>query len=612
MTNSGKKLVVVADPSFWDIDNNLFQGSDYLAMSISVLSKIEHTCLQIEDFYSRDDWFQDFPDFESGFFQFLNECDQIASSFTHAYSYLDSGYWLLHRLSDLFFIHKLAIAISKSYNKICFWVPNDYLDLDEIQVELDDPNFACVGAGLIHTLQFLIFALKKNKNVEIYKSKEKNFDNTKHSKLIGNLKDAYSRGTMYRDLYEAYLRRKLKYRLNWNKSLKKENHQNEIKTLVGEDGYDIAHLQKKYQSLNFVKFNYQEIQQKQTSKQLIPKSAGDDIHSSIENYLELNLPLFKTKLLGFFDSYFNNFVSRLVGIRAEVRSKLLVINPQTLVFSTGATNIYERSLCREALQQKIPIFFMRHNGVELNFLDKWLLDDFCEGDRSISRTQFLINEHEQNTVNRSKEVAFALAGSATLSRPLTSGKIIHGKVLYAPGPPAHYTFKRPGHLITDHERMKFANELADGSIEVGLGLDVKVHPAEMKSSLTFFNKLKESKSNVRVFAFGGIERMIKNYRLVVIDILATHVLHFALYNELDVILYVPDQYRNLNNETFSDLERRVYLVRELEELGGFLKLFADSSLKSKAHDAHFNKKYFPPGSYEEILDLSYKRLAISQ
>ena len=42
---------------------------------------------------------------------------------------------------------------------------------------------------------------------------------------------------------------------------------------------------------------------------------------------------------------------------------------------------------------------------------------------------------------------------------------------------------------------------------------------------------------------------MKNYGLIILDIIPTRVLNFALYNDMQVVLYVPKDY--LLNETSS-------------------------------------------------------------
>ena len=95
-----------------------------------------------------------------------------------------------------------------------------------------------------------------------------------------------------------------------------------------------------------------------------------------------------------------------------------------------------------------------------------------------------------------------------------------------------------------------------------------------------------------------------NYELIVLDIISTRVLNFALYNNLQVILYVPNDYF-LNEMPFQDLEKRIHIVRDEIELERALQRFFEGKLVRKSHPI-FDKKYLRELSHEELIEEVYR------
>ena len=275
-----------------------------------------------------------------------------------------------------------------------------------------------------------------------------------------------------------------------------------------------------------------------------------------------------------------------------------------MVFSSGATNLIERKSCWQANALKVPIIFMRHQGIELNFIPASFLDDFCENDLTIHRTQFLLNNFEIESYPIQEGILYKKAGFIEFSKPLPSKKEKKG-ILYSGGPPEHFTFKNPMALISNLERFNFASKLISLTDKLNLQLDIKVHPAEWKLSAIFFKNLikKNSlKNKPKILIDGSIERIMKNYGLIIIDIISSRVLNFALYHDMQVVLYVPKDY--LLNETLSIL-KRIHIVRSNNELEQVLQKFRGTLAKSCPA---FDKKYLRDLSHGEFLEETFKSI----
>jgi hypothetical protein len=603
--NARSRLAIIADGTSRSRNEFLDRNTDVLVFSISNLSDSLEEHLNIEDFLSRDEWNEVAPRFEANFLLFLQSCDAEARAFTHDYSFTDSGFWILHRFSNLYFLHRLAEKLIKKYNEFTIFAPVEFEYLNIQSATFEDPNFKNLGSGLIACLQYLAYALP---NTEVVKKPHKKIflrNQSATRRWIGNIAAGFKRGTLTNDLRD-YCKR-----LAMKRALKFENASGfDSLFLIGESGYDVEHVKGKYPNEKFVVFNYAKaLNGISGAKQ---SNMGYALEKIATSYLTKELPLFKQVLLKFFESYIKEMVLNLGDVRKSIAKELKELRPKSLIFSTGATNILERTLCREANQLGIPIFFLRHAGIELNFLDTWLLDDFCEHDLSIPRTQLLINEYERTRFPHDSNISYIANGCAHLCRPLRHTKTLEDRILYSSGPPAHFSFKRPTHMITDRERSLVTKELIRAASSCNLGLDIKLHPAEIESSYQFFKAVTNNSghADVVLYSAGGIQQMLLNYNLVVIDIIATHVFHLACYFEKEVILFLPEGFSNCNDETFQDLQERVHLARQPHEINSLVKLFADGALIKKADNKTFNKKYFGDRSYNQIIDVSFETITL--
>ena len=169
------------------------------------------------------------------------------------------------------------------------------------------------------------------------------------------------------------------------------------------------------------------------------------------------------------------------------------------------------------------------------------------------------------------------------------------------GPPAHFTFKEQGKIISDYDRHKFSSILIAECEKQAIDLAVKVHPAEWPITYNYYDLINKEKSNggVDLLVGGSIETMMYNAEVLVLDIISTRVLSSVLEscNEIPVVIYVP--YGSLINEdTFIDLELRTYIVRNKEQLVSVLKRYVSGNLSPKKNE-RFDNKYFGPYSNKE-------------
>lgn len=586
------------ESSLWVLGTNLkdenynFDESDkFLLFSQSSIRNIDSSSISIESFYSRINFNDDIDSFNVGLKTLLLSCDQILQANKISGTFYDSGFWLVHRLTDLFFLHSLCDQIDNKFTNVKLFVPKDFEKLSIGDCSLEDLRFNNLGTGLEHSLQFLHYGLPNSEIV---------FSNNNDEKWI-----SFLRKLQFLKRSPEILLRKFNnflsiIRVFFLKPVTKK------KILIAQTGYDADFLTRCYSKKTFKTISFVKTLKDNLLKKDMPSNTIENLEIEINNFLLKFLPRFSLPLKGFFNSFVKNISIYSNSIDEHLKNQLLSNKVDVLVFSSGATSLVERKTCLQANKLNIPLIFMRHQGIELNFFPSSFLDDFCENDLIIHRIQFLLNDYEMESYPIQDRIDYKKAGFIEFSKFLPSKKEKKG-ILYSVGPPEHFNFKNPRAIISNVERFNFASKLISLTNKFNLQFDIKVHPAEWKPSAIFFRNLvkKYSKTNKpKIFLEGSIERIMMNYELIVLDIISTRVLNFALYNNLQVILYVPNDYF-LNEMPFQDLEKRIHIVRDEIELERALQRFFEGKLVRKSHPI-FDKKYLRELSHEELIEEVYR------
>ncbi len=593
MKNDKEPRLWVLGTSLKDESFNIQTSDKILLFSQSSIKNLDSSSISIENFYSRKNFNNEIESFNNGLKALFLSCDQILKSNEISGSFYDNGFWFVHRLTDLFFIHSLCDQIENQFSNVKLIVPKDFEKLSIRDCSLEDISFNNLGKGLEHSLQFLHYGLPKSeilysdKNDERWISFLKKLQFLKRSPeiLLRKIKD-----------FIIFLR------AFFLKSSTKK------KILIAQTGYDADFLLRRFSKKTFKTISFIEVLKDSLSKEDISLNTIEKLETEINNFLHKFLPRFSSPLKEFFNSYIKNVSIYTNSIEKQLKSTLLSNKVDALVFSSGATNLVDRKSCLQANALKIPVIFMRHQGIELNFFPASFLDDFCENDLTIHRTQFLLNNFEIESYPIQEGILYKRAGFIEFSKPLPSKKEKKG-ILFSGGPPEHFTFKNPRAVITNLERFNFASKLISLTDKLNLQLDIKVHPAEWKLSAIFFKNLikKNSlKNKPKILIDGSIERIMKNYGLIIIDIISSRVLNFALYHDMQTILYVPKDYL-LNETSFRDLEKRIHIVRSNNELEQVLQKYHDGMLAKKSYPT-FDKKYLRDLSHEEFIEETFKSI----
>tara|TARA_B100000989_G_scaffold297183_1_gene282220 strand:- start:62 stop:1849 length:1788 start_codon:yes stop_codon:yes gene_type:complete len=593
MKNNKEPRLWVLGTSLKDESFNIETTDKVLLFSQSSLKNLDSSSISIESFYSRKNFNFEIDSFNNGLMTLFLTCDQILKSDEISGSFYDNGFWFVHKLTDLFFIHSLCDQIENQFSNVKLIVPKDFKKLSISDCSLEDLNFNNLGNGLEHSLQFLHYGLPKSEILYCNKNDKRWISFLRKLQFLKRSPEILFR--KIKDLFSVV--RVFFLKASTEKTI-----------LIAQTGYDADFLLRSFSKKTFKTISFNEILKDTLSKEDLSLNTIDNLEIEINSFLQKFLPRFSSPLKDFFNSYVKNVSTYTNSIEKQLKSKLVSNKVDALVFSGGATNLVDRKSCLQANVLKIPVIFMRHQGIELNFIPASLLDDFCDNDLTINRTQFLLNEYEIESYPVQDNIKYKKGGFIEFSKPLPSKKEKKG-ILYSGGPPEHFTFKNPRALITNFERFHLASKLISLTDKLNLQLDIKVHPIEWELSVTFFRNLVKKnplKNKPKILFDGSIERIMMNYELIILDIIPTRVLTFALYYNLQVILYVPKDYL-LNETSFQDLEKRIHIVRDNIELEQVLQKFYDGTLARKSYPA-FDKKYLRDLSHKEFIEETFKAI----
>ena len=589
------------EPNLWVLGTNVrnrrlaSQPEDkILPFTPSAFHSSKENELDLDDFFSRKEFSSSIDTFQQELEKLLISCDKILAISNIKGSFFDSAFWFTVQLSGLFYIHSVSESIAEKYKEINIVVPEGFKCLSIDDCSIQDLRFSNIGTGLIPSLQFLHLGLPGSILIHNEATiSKKNFSLLKRLQFIKRSPEILLRKT-------SSLLQSIK-NFFYLPTTKK-------KILVAQPGYDVDHLIRHYSNKTFNTISLIEEIEKRITFKAIPTETLSSLENEIETFLNKYLPRFSSSLLRFFISYISNVSAYSDSIEEEVRKALEFYSPDALLFSNGATNLVERKSCLVANELSVPVYFMRHQGIELSFVGPTHLDNFGEKDPTIKRTQFLLNQYELDSYPTNKNITYAVPGLIDITKALPQISLKQ-RILYSAGPPANLNFKNLRDVITDRERFNFSESLINFTQQLSVELDIKVHPAGWEASAELFYKLIEnipSHKKPNILLDGSIERILRNYQIVVIDIITTRVLSFCLYHNLEIVLYVPRDYR-LNYETFQDLEKRAHIVRDESELHNILKAYSDGSLQNKSC-IEFNIKYFGKLSHLESLQEAYKTL----
>lgn len=557
-------------------------AGDFLALSLPAMAALRNRNIHFltpEDIYPRTSFERDAKEFSRAALKWLATCDQVCEGeLGVGRAFSGNGFWFVHRLSDIHYLHCLAGRIVSNYPSVRFVAAGKVQPMPQVRCGFGALRFADVGHGLDHSLTFLVAAIPAC-SIRIDDSVG----------VWGSPVSAEPLTSLIRRTPEILARRLKAWCL-----LRPEKAVATQRFWVVQGGYDIDVLRAAMPEAEFMTVASQLAADAMRAPTLDVSVLEAHVDDLTEAFSRRWLPAYSTWLRGWVVEYLRNVVSRLPAVNQQQDQLMAAEAPSAVLYSIGAQTVLESTVAHIANQRGVPVFYFRHGGSERLFVQPSILDQFFEHDPTIERVQFLHSWVEQDSFKGMIRVSTSVVGPLTQVVGCTH-KEAHTplRALYSVGPPAHYTFKEMARVTTDAERFQFASALVDAAATIGVPLDVKIHPGEWKVGWDFFEELLRQVSfqqrNTRLIAGGSIERIIKRYGLLIVDMIATRVLSQGFSLDIPIIVHVPTDFK-VPLSTIEDLGKRAYIARSSKELRGLLSKFQKGRLPT-LRSPEFDERY---------------------
>lgn len=562
------KTLIIISRTITSEEATFLVGRNILAISLvsmASLSAHEIEFRVIEDFLGRKNVEQKTKKFCQKISDWLSGQDKKAkSTFGVQGAYTLNGHWFMHRLKDLHYIHLLCDRIERSFPNQELWFSSDD-KLPELEVSFESLNLNMFGGGLGHLEALMLYGLPNG----ITKPAE--------AAVSGRAQNSLFLQLIWRSP-TILLRRSCKLLSLWANKFKKR----EKKFWVVQRGYDLEVLISKTHDVEFVDVAYPYFKP--------PSKISNSVNVDTGIFHDL-LPRFAVPIEKIMIKYDRNIVSNLLALKKDVVDTLRLEKPDGLLYAMGSADVYQGIIAQSANEERVPVFYFKHGGIENLFLKKSQLDDYFELETVIKRVQFLHCPAEQTLYEGLKNVTPIVTGALdglTLKNKKYDPR--KKRMLYVAGPPACWSFRDPHKSTLDSERYEFARALFMLTEKLELSFDIKIHPADHITAFNFYESLRlmHPGLNCKLLIGGAVERIVHKYELVVFDMVSTRVLGGLIPTSKPFIVYVP--FGLGLSEHFEALQRRAFVVRDKNSLEEFLRDFSLDSLDLKT-DEHFYNKY---------------------
>ena len=491
----------------------------------------------------------------------------------------------MHRLLNYFYIEFIKDEINKKYNKIHFICSNVPHELKSMKIGLSNLTFQPSEQGLEGTVDMLYYCLD-NVSFEILnqKSFKEYFYKEYFFSLLGR-----SINIIKRYCLKFFI-------MNLNKIEKKK-----ANVAILQGGYDVSFLIQENKNINYL--DIKKILFKKLKKKNISNYKMNDL-------IKKNNSIFFKKYLSKIGKKISVSYARqlsfymLISPEITKQSRLIINNNKfnNILCSIGIQNQIEFLFVKEALISKIKIHSFKHSGIEALFFPQGLLDSFLEKNHYPPRTQYLYSKLEQKYFKDFKDVKTRLIGRLEKTTIKKIKNNNNKKIIYCLGPENFDSYKDMDRITHDKERFLFIKQLTKITSDFENELDIKIHPKGKYSQYAYLKTIqgKLLKSNFNILIEGTVDRVFQKYDLIIIDILHTRVFTTALYLKIPMVVYIPDII-NVDEKNFNELQKKVYVVRNISQLSEVIKELNDKDFKGK-DDNGFNKKFLNYPGNKLLLD----------
>lgn len=580
-------VIIAVDKEVLNIYSYLRRGVDILAITPSAMTCLDYLRIKyknLEDFYSPMDHERDKAALDKSLRVLLNELDQIYSSHVkHPRPYSGNAFWFLHRFAHLLYLSQTARALKNSYESLYVTRPFPKSGLEPANIQMSSLSFPFFGRDVKAVISILAAHLPHLKILDGALGKVESKDCITLNVLL--------RSTLLR--VPGAMKKRLRQKIV---SVLQLISKKRGTLLTIQDGYEVNFLKafmpeyKFYTPINLI------IKTATATSPKVYKSLENHRNKLINSFIEEHFQGVGNWLRSFFFSYHKEIVGRLAFLSDAVNRFYEESKPQALLYSIGAANVIEDVFAHQANNRNIPVYYFKHGGADSILRREDLLDKYVERNPNINKTLFVQSSKKLNKLTKIKNTRVLVSGCIERFITLPPQQQINKKILYSYGMPAYVSYKSISLIPTDFQRHTFVKDVVTLTDRNGLRLDIKLNPLDQNRSYNYLKTYIDLNKNNHINIIYGIsiEQILKKYGLIIFDMIATRVLPTAVIYDVPIILYLPDN-DLANEETLPDLEKRVYIVKNRDELDALLKRFFQGTLDSKWSESFIDEYIFPVG-----------------
>lgn len=563
---------------------------DILVLSQSVMVALDVRGIKyktVEDFYSADQYCLDTSIYHKKAENLLSELDEICEDVANfPYSYSGNGIYLLTWFDDLFYLEQLIQVMQKKYKKIYLHATDEPKQLLNNQLCFSRLNSYRINGTIsfpsersVERMMQLIYNsidLHFVQDAPCVKSKIPFTVNAKH--FLNRLQGLIDRKFTLK-----------KHRRCERTQLKSEN------VYLIQDGYDVPYLKTYLPKLKYLNPVTQLRQDTETEQPLDVSSLSTK--EVLDPFIKDYFPFLGSYIHLFIMSYLSEIVGRIAFFKKQFEYSIQKDSPSFLLLSIGTRDVFDLVCCHVANHRHVPVIIFQHGGTAMFQYSSY--QKYLEYNERILKTLVVQSGKELSKV-QNKTTRPLLAGSIQQfekNQTLNTEAAVK-EILFCLGPDVDSSFR---HLLNFYSINKKHRQSINiiGAIEnASLPVDVKLHPTGEKNSYSCYNGIitnnQYNHANVLYGSFA--ETILSNYKLIVIDFLPSAIIKHIFSLKRPIIFCDEDfDKMRVSAEILSDLCKRCYIAKSVNELDVLLQRYKSGDLPSKWSEDFIDKFIYPVG-----------------
>jgi hypothetical protein len=572
---------------FASLEKLLLPSTDILALDQSVMVALDAKRVKykvIEDFYTADQYYLDACIYHQKVDNLFDQLDKACESILNfPYAYSGNEHYLLTWFDDLLYLEKLIQTIQNKYEKVYLYATDK-----PKKISSNYFNFSMLNSYKVNgTISFPVERSTKRKIQLIYNSIDLCF-----------VKDANSsqKSVPLKNRIRQFFNRLHRYvgkRVNVSLATRWRNTGFRKNIYVIQDAYEVHYLKKylsEFKYLTPVTKLRQDIEMEQ------PVDISDSfIDNILKSFIKEHFSFLGEYVYLFINSYHIEVVGRISLFKEKFKFLIKKDNPSLLLLSIGTRDVFDLVCCYVANNYNIPVILFQHGGHGLFRCSPY--QKSLEHNQKVLKTLIAQSNKEVDKIQNEETEVLCMGSIQQYKKKHTSYiKKPTKDILFCLGPDTNLVFRQ---LLNYYSINKKHHQSIDvmATVEgVPLSVDIKLHPTGERSSYdSYINIIKNHKyKNINVL-YGSFGEVVSgNYKLIIVDFLASALTNDILSLKIPVIIYDCDFDKiRISDDVLSDLCKRCYIARNKRELSKFLERYKAGNLPSK-WSVDFIDKYIYP------------------